>query len=56
MYTYTLVSYPNSVNPTKKYPMRNMVKLMANAHTNIDVMTMMMMSKRMDLLPIFEAK
>lgn len=54
MYIYTFVSYPNNVNPTKKYPIKNILKFTANAQTKIEQALMIDIKSNIDLLPIFD--
>jgi hypothetical protein len=51
-----LVSYPNKVNPKKKYPIINILKLTESAQIKTELTTISIISKMVDLLPIFEAK
>jgi DNA-binding CsgD family transcriptional regulator len=44
------------VNPIKKYPKRNMVKLTAKAQTSIELAIIEMMSIKTVLLPSFDDK
>jgi hypothetical protein len=51
-----LVSYPKKEKPIKKYPIKNMVKFIANAQINIELITIHKIIIKTDLLPNLDDK